>query len=544
MKLIPKLCGSDVELAAFRRGSTQAADEAACAVLREIDGVPADGWRPHAVGAPASRSSYDMRIGSASGPNGFYGGSLPFSGRSYDPQDRERKFLPANGGCAYIDLGHLELCQPEVLSAFDHVACWHAMLRMAQRALDRASAREPGEGRITVLVNNSDGHGNSYGSHLNFLVSREAWNNIFEQKLHQLLYLAAYQASAIVFCGQGKVGSENGAPRVAYQLSQRADFMETLTGPQTTCRRPIVNSRDEPLCGARGGDAARLARMHVIFFDSTLCHVSSLLKVGATQIVLAMLEAGEMNPARILDSPLDALRCWSRDPTLQARARTASGEAVTAVELQRRFLEDAQRFVAGGACDEVVPRAAEIVALWEETLGLLERRDFGALASRIDWVLKLAVLDSVREQRGLAWDAPALKHLDHVYSSLDPSEGLYWAFEGEGRLMPVVTDAEIERFVTEPPEDTRAWTRAMLLRRAERTRVDEVDWDSVRLWTGRPWPRRLTVSLANPLAATRAEMAPVFERAGTPGELIDALLITGELYDSPAGARDGGERVH
>jgi len=49
-----------------------------------------------------------------------------------DPQDRGRRFLPTNGGCAYIDLDHLELALPETLSAFDHVAYWRAMLHVAR----------------------------------------------------------------------------------------------------------------------------------------------------------------------------------------------------------------------------------------------------------------------------------------------------------------------------------------------------------------------------------------------------------------------------
>ena len=518
---VPKLCGADVELGAFRRGGTtgRASEDAARDLLREIDGRPA-GDRLFA-GAPASVS-----------PHGYWLPlrQVPSILSAHDPQDWGRKFLTSNGGCVYIDLGHLELCQPEVLSAFDHVATWHAMLRIARRALDAANAGQPDERRITVLANNSDGHGNSFGSHLNFLVTRRTWNNIFEHKLHQLAYLASYQVSAIVFTGQGKVGSENGAPPVAYQISQRADFMESLTGLQTTYRRPIVNSRDEPLCGSNGtrrddraGDAG-LARLHVIFFDSTLCHVASLLKVGVTQIVLAMIEAGQVSPTLILDDPLEALHVWSHDPTLRSRARMATGEALTAVELQRRFLDEAQRFAEWEGASVAVPRLAEIIALWHDTLCLLETRDLGALASRVDWVLKLAVLQNVLDARpDLGWDAPAIKHLDHVYSSLEPSEGLYWAFERDERLMKVVSDADIERFEHEPPADTRAWTRTMLLRRADGHLVDDVNWDAVRLRTGSRWSGCRTVRLPNPLAGTSSEMTPRFEAEATLDGLIDSL---------------------
>src|SRR5439155_5153707 len=134
--------------------------------------------------------------------------------------------------------------------------------------------------------NSSDGNGNSYGSHLNVLVTRRTFENLFERRLHYLVWLAGYQASSIVFAGQGKVGSENGAPQVPFQLSQRADFFERLVGLQTTYARPIVNSRDEALCGTwarreRRPSAPALARLHVIFYDSSLALVSCLLKVGA-----------------------------------------------------------------------------------------------------------------------------------------------------------------------------------------------------------------------------------------------------------------------
>ena len=514
---IPKLCGADVELAAFRPGSgslqerERAADEVARELLREIDGLAGDGRYSPYVADPTERwvSPYGVSLSAAGRPLGL---------SSYDPQDWGRKFLPANGGCAYIDLGHLELCQPEVVSAYDHVAAWHAMLRIARTALEAVNQGVPDERKASVLVNNSDGHGNSYGSHLSFLVTRRAWDNIFCHKLHQMLFLASFQASAVVFAGAGKVGSENGAPHVPYQLSQRADFIESLTGVQTTYHRPLVNSRDEALCGTGA------ARLHCIFFDSTFCHVSSLLKVGVMQIVLAMIEAERVNPALILDSPLDALRRWSHDPTLRSRAKTASGEILTAVELQRRFLGEAMRVADKGGFDKVVPRAGDILALWGETLRLLAARDFSALSSRLDWVLKLAVLQKVVDGRAdLGWDAPQIKHLDHVYSSLDPAEGLYWAFERAGRVDRVVSDEEIARLVTEPPDDTRAWTRAMLLRSAGPDLVDDVNWDFVRVRTGRRQWRQRTVPLANPLGGTRSEMATIFAAASGFEELIDAL---------------------
>jgi proteasome accessory factor A len=504
---VPKLCGADIELGNFVSGSldlTSSVREASQAVLAEITaeaGVTAAAREPGAA-------------------------------RFVDLQDRERAYLWTNGGGAYIDLDHLEICQPEVLSAYDHVACWHAMLRLVQAARLAANAGREAERRIQVLANNSDGRGNSYGSHLNFLVSRPAWENLVHRKPHHLAYLAAFQVSSLPFSGQGKVGSENGAPPVAYQISQRADFFETIAGTQTTFQRPLVNTRDEPHCGELRGTRTDLARAHVIFFDSTLCQVSRVLTVGATQIVLAMLEAGRVAAGLALEDPLAAVQQWSHDPTLEARAPLVGGDAVTAVELQRRFLDQAQGFLAAGGCDGVVPHAEEIVALWDDTLTRLEARDWAALTGRLDWVLKRALLErACRRNPELSWDSPELKHLDHLYSSLDPSEGLFWRFAERGLIEPVVSEATIQYFLSEPPCDTRAWGRAMLLRRARAEWIEQVDWDGIGFRVPEADRGDVTswrVDLSDPTGATRADLEETMAACPSFDLLLRAVGATRE----------------
>ena len=264
---MPKVCGADVEVANIVRGSDRPGNTASVAsrlLLREIHGIPHAAW---ASGCDPNGYSYSYSTCATPGGTSYYGGTAASQyspSRAYvdDPQDWGRRYLASNGGCVYIDLHHLELCIPEVRSARDFVAAWHAMLLLARTAMDRVNANgaASGAGRVQVLVNNSDGQGNSYGSHLNFLLSREAWENIFDRKPHHMAYLASYQASSIVFTGQGKVGAENDAPPVDYQLAQRADFFEKLVGMQTTFERPLVNSRDEALCGTRG--TKRLTARH------------------------------------------------------------------------------------------------------------------------------------------------------------------------------------------------------------------------------------------------------------------------------------------
>ncbi len=514
MNPLPKLCGADVELGNFILGLNTHGNTcylASRALLQEIRGISRSAFTD--IGR--NEDSRDNRDGDGWGSNS---------------QDWGRNFLPGNGGCAYVDLNHLELCQPEVISAYDHVAAWQAMLRIAAEALQSANTKLRGEVTIQVLVNNSDGHGHSYGSHLNFLVSRRTWENIFNRKPHHMLYLASFQASSIVYTGQGKVGSENGTAPADFQISQRADFFEQLTGAQTTYNRPIVNSRDESLCGtprySRETTADKMARLHVIFFDNTLCEIASLLKVGVMQIVLSMIEYERINPTLLLDDPLEALLTWSHDPSLQKKARMASGQALTAVELQLLFLEEAMRFLDSGECEKWVPRAPEIVSLWEDTLRKLQRRDFSSLAPRLDWVLKLTILQRAMERGGrLGWDSPRLKHLDQLYSSLDPSEGLFWAYRRDGFTERIVDEARIERFVHDPPEDTRAWTRAMILRRTAPGSVDSVDWDSIRIKTRRRgvWSRYTELDMPNPLGFTRENSAHVFKDGMPLEDILERL---------------------
>ncbi|MGB6608776.1 MAG: proteasome accessory factor PafA2 family protein, partial [Acidobacteriaceae bacterium] len=525
MPALPKLCGADIELGNFIADIDHPAGsgyEASQALLAEIDGFPRrrdsyshNGWSGATYTAPAARNAHSE--------------NPTAGGWGYNPQDVSRRYLASTGGSAYIDLDHCEGCLPEVLSAYDQVAAWHGMLAIVRSALERANEGRPHEQRIQVLVNNSDGLGHSYGSHLNFLISRRTFDNIFRRRPHYLQYLASLQISSILVTGQGKAGSENHRAPTQYQISQRADFFEILQGPQTTFERPIINSRDESLCGfPRAGEPwAAAARLHVIFFDSALAHGSALLRTGIMQLILTLLELGLVNARLILDDPLVALQDYSHDPTLKASARLIGGERFTALELQAAFLEEVKQHAARGVFEGVVPRAEEVIALWEDTLVKFEKGDLMALAPRLDWVMKLMAIERAMEQNPeLEWTSPEVKAIDHLYSSLD-SDGLYRAYEESGFAEQLVTPERIEHFATNPPEDTRAWTRAMLLRRAssEGVEVDSVDWDRMtfRIRGRYAWPSYRTIDLEDPLAFTRAEAEPIFDACTDFSDLLDGL---------------------
>jgi proteasome accessory factor A len=242
------------------------------------------------------------------------------------------------------------------------------------------------------------------------------------------------------------------------------------------------------------------------------------------QIILAMLEAEQINPELLLDDPVAAVGAWSHDPSLQRRARMADGSQLSAVELQFRFLEDAERFVAAGGCRGIVPRAAEILVLWEDTLAKLRANELSELAGRLDWVLKFTTVQRALLQRPeLTWHSPQIKHLDFLYSSL-ADDGLYWQYEDAGIVEQVVSPEQIAHFVDNAPEDTRAWTRAKLLQTAPAL-IDGVGWDVVRVRLNgtRGWPVYRSVHLANPLAFTRTQTEAAFVQATSLDELLDRL---------------------
>jgi proteasome accessory factor A len=275
-----------------------------------------------------------------------------------------------------------------------------------------------------------------------------------------------------------------------------------------------------------------MARLHVIFYDNTLCQVASLLKVGVTQIILSMIEHEVINPNLLLDDPLKAVVTWSHDPFLRARAKMASGKALTAVELQLLFLEEAKRFVDSGLCSAYVPRADEILALWEDTLLKLQNADINALARRLDWVLKMTTLERVIDGHpGIGWGSPQIKHLDQIYSSLDPSEGLYWRFLQSGFVETLIDETRINWFVDNPPEDTRAWLRAMILRCASQDSVDSVDWDSVRIKTRHKgvWSRYTELEMSNPLGFSKDVCSPLLDGNLALEEMLERLTMHQDL---------------
>src|SRR2546421_12511075 len=242
------------------------------------------------------------------------------------PGARNANVFLENGARLYLDTGfHPEYATPECDDVAELVIHDKAGERIVEDLLHQAEKRlrEDGiSGNILLFKNNTDSAGNSYGCHENYCVSRQGEFGRLADIL--IPFLVTRQ----IICGAGKVLQ---TPRGAvYCLSQRAEHIWEGVSSATTRSRPIINSRDEP-----HGDAERFRRLHVIVGDSNMSGARTLLKVGATDLVLRMFEAGVVMRDLTLENPIRAIREISHDMTGRRKVKLANGREASALDIQR-----------------------------------------------------------------------------------------------------------------------------------------------------------------------------------------------------------------
>src|SRR5205823_4621226 len=277
-----------------------------------------------------------------------------------------------NGARYYVDHAHPEYSTPECITPRDLVVHDKAGERILERSLQEVQQILPPGQRLNIYKNNSDGKGNSYGTHENYLVDRQI---PFARIVHDL---TPFFVTRQIFTGAGKLGMEgqHGERPVAYQLTQRADFFETEVGLETTLKRPIINTRDEP-----HADPERYRRLHVIVGDANLCEVALFLKLGTTSIVLKMIEDAFL-PDFSLVNPVAAIHDVSRDVSLTTQVSLTDGRKMTALQLQWEYLELARKYVDR---EDDTSENREVVERWEGVLRGLES-DPRTLSGQLDWV--------------------------------------------------------------------------------------------------------------------------------------------------------------
>ncbi|MEU9031967.1 Pup--protein ligase [Streptomyces sp. NPDC048383] len=376
-----------------------------------------------------------------------------------------------NGARLYLDVGsHPEYATPECDNLIELVTHDKAGERILEGLLVDAERRLHEEGiagDVYLFKNNTDSAGNSYGCHENYLVAR---HGEFSRLADILIpFLVTRQ----LICGAGKVLQ---TPRGAvYCVSQRAEHIWEGVSSATTRSRPIINTRDEP-----HADAERYRRLHVIVGDSNMSETTMLLKVGATDLVLRMIEAGTVMRDLTLENPIRAIREVSHDITGQRKVRLASGREASALEIQREYYEKALDFAERRGIRTGV--VEQVLELWGRTLDAIDAEDLDRIGTEIDWVMKYQLIERYRAKHNMTMSNPRVAQIDLAYHDIHRRRGLYYLLERKGQVARICNDLKIFEGKSVPPQTTRARLRGDFIRRAQEQRRDfTVDWVHLKL---------------------------------------------------------------
>ncbi len=426
-------------------------------------------------------------------------------GEKYTPNQQEniaRNKTLINGARYYVDHAHPEYSCPEVTNARDLVIHEKAGERIVEVSRREANTLLPDGAMMLIHKNNSDRKGNSYGCHENYLMDRRtSFKRIVE-------HLLPFFVSRQVYCGAGKVGSENRGQPCDFQISQRADFFETEVALDTMVKRPIINTRDEP-----HADRDKYRRLHVIVGDSNMSEPTIYLRNGVTALILSMVEDGAIGKDLTLRDPVRAIKDVSHDPTLRQTVSLDNGKKLTAVQIQQEYLEMALAYAAKNDLD---PVTRDVLARWQSVVERLAVEPMD-LSREIDWVAKKLLFESFMERKGLSWDDSQVHMLDLQYHDSRPDKGLYYMLERQGKVERIVSDDEINAAVHNPPPDTRAYFRGECLRRYP-GEVFGVNWDSISFGLEDEPVKRIMMS--EPLKGTQSHVEDLLGRSESAAALL------------------------
>ncbi|WP_307802593.1 depupylase/deamidase Dop [Cellulomonas dongxiuzhuiae] len=422
-----------------------------------------------------------------------------------------------NGARLYVDHAHPEYSSPEVTTPLDAVR-WDRAGELVMLESVRRLAANPALPDVNLYKNNVDGKGATYGTHENYLVDRAVPFGDLAARLTPFL------VTRQVFTGAGRVGLGQRAEHPGFQLSQRADYIEAEVGLETTLRRPIVNTRDEP-----HADPARWRRLHVIIGDATMLEVSTYLRLGTTSLVLWLVEQAQAGGAArgiarsvdrlALRDPVQAVHRVSHDLSLTERLELADGRRLTALQVQAEYLA-AVRSALDAVGEVPDDQTRDVLDRWESLLHRLGEEP-ASCAREVEWLAKLRLLDGMRRRDQLAWDHPRLAAVDLQWSDVRPERGLYHRLVAAGAVELLVTPEQVEDAVRHPPQDTRAYFRGEAVARYG-GQISAASWDSVVFDV--PGAQTLQrVPMRDPLRGTRAHVGELLDRSPDARALLAAL---------------------
>ncbi|PIR00264.1 MAG: hypothetical protein COV66_07195 [Nitrospinae bacterium CG11_big_fil_rev_8_21_14_0_20_45_15] len=368
-----------------------------------------------------------------------------------------------NGARFYNDHTHPEYSSPECNDLFQLVAHDVAGEHIVARAA-KLRNQDLGGSHVQLFKNNTDYIGHSYGTHDNYLIAREIpFDDI-------VTALVPFLVTRQLYAGAGKVGYEGGGvPFQGLQLSQRADFVETVLSIETMTQRPIINTRDEPHASSKD-----YRRLHLILGDANMSAYATALKVGTTRLALGLIARGSA-PLFELENPVADVPRISRDPHVPLKQ--TNGKTISALDIQFAYLEQAQKIWLGHneECNWVLSE-------WNRTLNDFQQ-DPEKLSDRIDWAIKQKLYRQFMEAENIGWEDPWLQSLDLEYHNLDPERGLYRALEQEGQVLELFKGSEIESAIETPPVGTRAWIRGQMVKYYGND-IQSIHWTGIKLKDG------------------------------------------------------------
>ena len=503
---VPKICGIETEFGIAHTGTEDANPISASSLL--INSYLSEVERT-GEGGPAAGVNWDFEDEM---PGNDIRGIAPLGSLAPEIETHLVNAVLTNGARYYVDHAHPELSTPECSNALDVTRFDKAGELILIRSMEAAAQVLPQGQELVVYKNNSDGKGNSYGCHENYLMARTT--PFFQIVVHATAHLVTRQ----IFTGSGKVGSE--APglttaEVPFQITQRADFFEEEVGLETTLKRPIINTRDEP-----HADARHYRRLHVITGDANMSEVATFLKVGTTAIVLAMVEDNVLPREFRFRAPVQSMRQVSYDVSLTKPLELADGTSATALEIQWDLLDQARKYADSHGLDAVGGPVGEMVIdRWEQVLTSLEA-DPMSLASQLDWVAKYRLIQGLSQRHGLRPDDSRLAALDLQYHDLRPERSV----AARVGLESLVSAEDARSAISDPPTDTRAYFRGQCLKRWSPSIV-AANWDSIVFDVGDEPLRR--VPMMEPTRGTVDHVGQLLADCDSASELLVRLREPG-----------------
>ena len=370
-----------------------------------------------------------------------------------------------NGARLYLDVGsHPEYATPECDSIYDCTVHDKAGERKLEELLIGAEQRLKEEGirgTIYLFKNNTDFAGNSYGCHENYLTRRNAEPDKYQQ--HLIPFLVSRQ----IFTGSGQVLQTARGP--IFSITQRAEHIWESMSSATTRSRPIINTRDEP-----HADAEIYRRLHVIVGDSNMSEYTTFLKLGSTACMLRMIESNAVTLRDLtLENPMRAIRDFSHDITCRKKVRLESGRELSALDIQREYLNCALKFADTHGFTGQEMKALE---MWEHCIATIEN-DPLKLGTEIDWVIKHNLIEAFRSKHGLALDDARVQTLDLQYHDIRQDRGVFYRMQARSLVERICKEEDIVAAMDTAPQTTRARLRSeFIIAAKEKKRDYTVDW--------------------------------------------------------------------